>query len=104
MRALESAGTHRRIIASLHQMQYGARMRTTLDIDDDVLAAAKDLARRQNRTAGAVLSDLARKGLTGGASDAVREPKGAYGFRPFPANGKVVTNDAIDDLRDREGL
>jgi hypothetical protein len=80
-------------------------MRTTLDIADDVLAAAKDLARRQNRTAGEVISDLARQALTGGAArDAVREPAAAYGFQPFPANGKVVTNDVIDDLRDREGV
>lgn len=79
-------------------------MRTTLDIDDDVLAAAKDLARRQNRTAGEVISELARTGLTGGPRDRVREPEGAYGFQPFPANGKVVTNEVIDDLRDREGI
>lgn len=80
-------------------------MRTTLDIDDDVLAAAKDLARRRNRTAGEVISELARAALTGGAAhDRVREPTGAYGFQPFPANGKVVTDDAIDDLRDRDGV
>jgi hypothetical protein len=36
-------------------------MRTTLDIEDDVLAAVKDLARRQQRTAGQVLSSLARQ-------------------------------------------
>lgn len=80
-------------------------MRTTLDIDEDVLAAAKDLARRQNRTAGEVISELARTALTGGGSrDRVREPAGAYGFRPFPAGGKVVTDEVIDDLRDREGV
>lgn len=80
-------------------------MRTTLDIDDDVLVAAKEIARRRNRTAGQVLSDLARAALTGRDSHvAVREPTAAYGFEPFPANGKVVTNEAIDDLRDREGI
>lgn len=83
-------------------------MRTTLDIADDVLAAAKDLARRQNRTAGEVLSDLARRALTGeGLFDQgrqVREAKASYGFAPFPADGKIVTNELIDDLRDREGV
>jgi hypothetical protein len=39
-------------------------MRTTLDIDDDVLDAAKTLGRQTNRTAGAALSDLARRALT----------------------------------------
>jgi hypothetical protein len=32
---------------------------------DDVLLAVKERARRENRTAGAVLSDLARQALTG---------------------------------------
>ena len=32
-------------------------MRTTLDIDDDILQAAKELGERENRTAGQVLSD-----------------------------------------------
>ena len=38
-------------------------MRTTLDIDEDVLAAAKELAELHGSTAGKVLSELARKGL-----------------------------------------
>ncbi|MCU0757881.1 MAG: hypothetical protein MUF07_01595 [Steroidobacteraceae bacterium] len=84
-------------------------MRTTLDIADDVLAAVKELARRQQTTAGEVLSSLARQALTGGSvqarpAHAVAEPKAFYGFEAFAANGKVVTNDHIDDLRDREGV
>jgi hypothetical protein len=43
---------------------YDARVRTTLDIDDDVLQAAKELADARGSTAGKVLSELARKGLT----------------------------------------
>ena len=35
-------------------------MRTTLTIDDDVLAAAKGLASRQKKTLGEVVSELAR--------------------------------------------
>ncbi len=38
-------------------------MRTTLDIDTDVLQAAKELAELRGRTTGQVLSELARKGL-----------------------------------------
>lgn len=81
-------------------------MRTTLDIEDDVLAAVKDLARRQRRTAGEVLSALARQALTGAIvrTDTVREPQQFYGFEPFPAEGRVVTNELIDDLRDQEGI
>ena len=76
-------------------------MRTTLDIDDDVLRAAKDLARREKKTAGAVISELVRKAL-GGAPDSApaREAKPLYGFRPFPRRGGIVTNDLIDTLRE----
>ena len=38
-------------------------MRTTLRIDEDVLRAARSLARAEGRTVGEVLSDLARKAL-----------------------------------------
>ena len=38
--------------------------RTTLDIDDDVLAAAKDLAAARKTTAGQVISELVRQALT----------------------------------------
>jgi len=76
-------------------------MRTTLDIDDDVLHAAKDRARREKKTAGEVISELARSGLTGQAtSPAAREPKVRYGFRPFPRRGGIVTNALIDTLRE----
>lgn len=80
-------------------------MRTTLDIDDDVLAAAKELARKQGTTAGEVISALARRALIGPvAMSGVREPRAAHGFKPFAADGKIVSNETIDDLRDREGV
>ena len=39
-------------------------MRTTLDIDDDVLQAAKELGVMRKKTAGQILSELARKALS----------------------------------------
>ena len=38
-------------------------MRTTLDLDDDLLRAARSLARAQGKSLGRVVSGLARKGL-----------------------------------------
>ncbi len=73
-------------------------MRTTLDIDDDVLQAAKERARRERKTAGMVVSELLRQALT--AAPSVREPTGVYGFVPFPSRGGVVTNEQIDRLRE----
>lgn len=39
-------------------------MRTTLDLDDDVVTAARELAAGQRRSLGSVISELARRGLT----------------------------------------
>ncbi len=76
-------------------------MRTTINLDDDVLLAARGLARRNRTSIGAVVSELARKGLNGdsysGAEDANAN---FYGFRPLPKRGRPVTNDLIDQLRD----
>lgn len=38
-------------------------MRTTLDVDDDVLSVVRVLARQERRSVGKVLSSLARRGL-----------------------------------------
>ena len=75
-------------------------MRTTLDIDEDVLRAAKELARREKKTAGAVISELARRALTVPNVTRTRAPKALHGFRPFPGRGGIVTNERIDKLRE----
>jgi hypothetical protein len=76
-------------------------MRTTLDIADDVLQAAKERARRERRTIGEIISDLARAALTAPPSHpGAREPKAHHGFRPFPKRGGIVTNELIDTLRE----
>lgn len=38
-------------------------MRTTLELDDDVVAAARELAAGERRSLGSVISELARRGL-----------------------------------------
>ena len=79
-------------------------MRTTLDIADDVLSAAKERARRENKTAGEVISELARSALTAApptaAAPRAGEPRAHYGLRPFPRRGGIVTNEVIDRLRE----
>ena len=78
-------------------------MRTTLDIDDDVLQAAKERAKREGKTAGAVVSELARSALTSGpASGPANTTRSVHGFRPFPRRGGLVTNELIDKLRDED--
>ena len=81
-------------------------MRTTLDIDDDVLAAAKEIARRDRESAGQVVSRLLRAALVGSVHHATSsgpETRATGGFRPFASRGRPVTNNDIDRLRDSEG-
>ena len=76
-------------------------MRTTLDIHDDVLQAAKERARHQGKSTGEVISELARAALTGLPDAASRQPPNkVHGFRPFATRGGVVTNELIDKLRE----
>lgn len=80
-------------------------MRTTIDIDDDVLEAAKTLARQTKRTAGAVLSELARRALTTTPSTSPKSKKAAQGvggFVPFASRGGIVTSEQIDRLREHD--
>lgn len=73
-------------------------MRTTLDLDDDVLQMAKELAETLGTTAGKVVSDLARKGLAAPASTArVRNGVPLLARRP---GGKRLTMKLVNELRD----
>jgi hypothetical protein len=83
-------------------------MRTTLDIDDDVLQAAKELAKAEKKTAGQVISDLVRKALIQPI-----EPldSGKFevrnGFTLLSRRGVIVTNELVNTLKeqiDREEL
>src|SRR5262245_5845468 len=80
-------------------------MLTTLEMDDDVLQAAKELARAENKTAGQVLSELARRGLTqaagapGFAEEAVAPFVMKDGWVTFTnREGVVVTKELVDRL------
>lgn len=76
-------------------------MRTTLDIADDVLQAAKERAHREKKTIGEMISELARRALTSPPGPvSVNEPKAVYGIRPFAPRGGIVTNELIDKLRE----
>ncbi len=82
-------------------------MRTTLDIDDDVLEAVKELAQVERKTAGAMLSELARRAILGGASDpggfgeesqaAIDSDWPTFPRRPGPR--RIVTSALIDRIQ-----
>ena len=76
-------------------------MRTTLDIDEDVLAAAKERAASQKTTTGKVLSDLARQALTRPAPGPLIERNG---FFVLPSRGGVVTSALVRRLEEEADL
>jgi hypothetical protein len=55
-------------------------MRTTLELDDDLLTTAKQLARQQSATLGQVISELVRRSLATRAP--LKERNGALLFVP----------------------
>ena len=84
-------------------------MRTTLDIDDDLLAAALELARHEGSTVGEMISRLVRRSLireAAGPAHGSRSRRATVpGFRPFPARrGVVATDEQVEALRDAEGV
>ena len=93
----------------LHQ---GTALRTTLAIADDVLFAANELAQREKKSMGQVISELARRAFAcqpePSTASQVALPPGwqrlaTYGICPLPKRGGIVSNQLIDRLRETEG-
>ena len=72
-------------------------VRTTLAIDDDVLLAAKAIARQQHSSVGSVVSELARRALRRPQAPTSRN---GIPLLPLSSPGAVVTIDAVNALRD----
>jgi hypothetical protein len=74
-------------------------MRTTLDLDDDILQAVKELASARGVTAGRMLSDLARKALQP-AAETARVRNGIQLMPRRPAGSPPITMKMVNELRD----
>ena len=79
---------------------YDRKMRTTLDIDEDVLQAAKDIAAMRKSTAGKVLSELARQALE--PRDEPLRVRHGVPVLPRRPGERPVSVDDVDRLRDDE--
>jgi hypothetical protein len=75
-------------------------MRTTLDIERDILLAAKELAVRERSTTGRVISELARKGLASTRA----ETQVRNGISVIASRGDTITNEHVRRLMDEEGV
>ena len=85
-------------------MRYLPVMRTTLEIDDDVLQAAKELAAAEKKTAGRVLSELARRALTTSKEQTTAPFTLVDGIPLLPSAGTVVTKESVDQLIEEADL
>lgn len=74
-------------------------MRTTLTIDDDLLAAAKALARDRSESVGRVLSELARRGLN--ATTRIRPDRAGAEFPVFQVSPEARPL-TLEDVRRAE--
>ncbi len=73
-------------------------MRTTLEIDDDLLAAVRELAAQEGSTIGHVISKLARQSLAAHITEPVRN--GVRLFVPrrgHPEPGQQLVNSLRDE-------
>ena len=75
-------------------------MRTTLNLDDDVIDAARSLANSEHRSLGQVISDLVRSGL---APRELPDAASANGFPVFRVDpsAPAITDEMVFNALDK---
>jgi hypothetical protein len=73
-------------------------MRTTLAIDDDVLAAAKELAAMEHKSVGEIVSTLARRALR--PAETERQVRNGVPLLSVSKNTQRVTSELVRQLRE----
>jgi len=81
-------------------MRYAWAVRTTLDIDDEILLTIKEIAHQRKTTAGSVVSILLRESLQ--PRDFKVQHRNGIPLLPRRPNGLVVTAELVDRLRDED--
>ena len=72
-------------------------MRTTLDIEGDILLAAKEIARQRGVTTGKVVSDLMRQAMTQPVTVTTRTGIPLF---PVQVDAGPITLELVNQLRD----
>ena len=81
-------------------------MRTTVNLSEDALIAARNVAQRERLSLGEAISELIRRGASAGAI-AAREPHAPRlrgRFALLPARDEVITPQHVRELMEREGI
>lgn len=76
----------------------GKKMRTTLTIDDDVLAAAKSMAALQHKNIGEIISELTRQALRSNVQQ--NKARNGVPLLSVRAGAAAVTPELVNRLRD----
>lgn len=81
-------------------------MRTTINIAEDALLAARHVAQRERISLGDAISELVRRGaMAGDPTSAARHAKPLRGrFALSPEREEVVTPQHVRELMEREGI
>ena len=81
-------------------------MRTTLNLTEDVLIAARHVAQRERLSLGDAVSVLVRRGASvqAPAQAAQHQPALRGRFALLPARDEIITPQHVRDLMDREGI
>lgn len=76
-------------------------MRTTLELDDTVIAVARAIARDEGISLGAAVSRLAERGLRASGDSSLHSTSGFPVF-PVAADAAPITLDVVNDHRDAD--
>ena len=81
-------------------------MRTTLNLSEDAAIAARNVAQRERISLGEAVSELVRRGASGGPAPTGRHAAPALRgrFALLPARDEVITPQRVRELMEREGI
>jgi hypothetical protein len=81
-------------------------VRTTINLAEDALIAARNIARRERLSLGDAVSELIRRGSAAGlpGSAAAAQPALRGRFALLPVRDEVITPQYVRDLMEREGI
>lgn len=79
-------------------------MRTTLNLAEDALLAAKNVAQRERLTLGDAVSELIRRGTAAGHPGMQHQPAPRGRFALLAARDEVITPQHVRELMEREGI
>lgn len=79
-------------------------MRTTLALDDDVFAYARERAQRERISMGQAISKLARDGIRAQSAGVPKEFAVASKYALLPRRDEVITGEHVRNLMDQEGI